>query len=69
MLSPNAMNRVPTSRGGAWTLTLKLQTDETPRLSVAAHVTLVTPGLKGVPEGTVHVTVTGATPPEAVGAP
>ena len=42
------------------TVTVKLQLPETPRLSVAVHVTLLLPKRKPLPEGGSQVTGSGA---------
>ena len=50
------------TRGGvvSTTVTVKLQLLETPRLSVAVHVTLLLPKRKPLPEGGSQVTGSGA---------
>jgi hypothetical protein len=69
MLSPNAMNLVPISRGGSRTKTDVVQLAETLRASVAVHVTRVVPPANRLPDTGVQASVTGAVPPVVVGEP
>src|SRR5436190_19109532 len=68
MLSPNATNFVALILGGPATATPKLHDAACCRASRAAQVTVVVPTLNGVPLAGVHVAVTGAAPPDTVGA-
>lgn len=67
MLSPNATYRVTDVRGGAVTVTLKLQDAVCCLASRALHVTRVAPIGYVTPLGGVHVVVIGAVPPAARG--
>src|SRR5262245_12702761 len=68
MLSPNATYRVAPMRGTASTVTVKVQRSVRCIASVATQADVELPSGKLEPDGGVHVTVTGATPPVTVGA-
>jgi hypothetical protein len=68
MLSPKARNLVFEIRGVGVTATLKLQVAVRCSESVAVQVTSVLPSGKAAPDWAEQVTVTGAWPPEVVGA-
>jgi hypothetical protein len=66
MLSPKATNRVTLIRGGAATVTLKVQVSLRFRASVAVQVTTVDPTGKLSEGAGVHCVATGAAPPTMV---
>jgi hypothetical protein len=68
MLSPNARSVVPFSATLSFAVTENVHAALAPTLSVALHVTVVEPRVKVLPEAGVQLLVTGATPPDEVGA-
>ena len=66
-LSPKVMKRVRESRGTALTVTAKPHVADRPPPSTAVQVTGDEPDGNNVPADGVHVIVTGAAPPVAVG--